>query len=162
MLGAFLASMVSRGLIELWLIYVAFGWSPVYGIGHDLSCIALIAWLRVALDARRRARDAFNRDALGFCTLIQASLVAEIVFAALFHRTGLHRGAVYFAAATDEFRRINLLTRWVDVAVYAGLVRFLARQRTILFHRPARAVPVADSLVMTPSAGYPSRGEHES
>jgi len=103
----------------------------------------MIAWLRVARGARRRARDAFNRDVLGFCTLVQASLVAEIVFAALFYRTGLHRDAVYFAAATEEFRRINLLTRWVDVAVYAALVRFLVRQRTVLF------------------PGHPFRTEHQ-
>ncbi|HXH82265.1 MAG TPA: hypothetical protein VNN07_04970, partial [Candidatus Tectomicrobia bacterium] len=133
-LGAFLASMLARGAIELWLIYVAFAWSPLYGIAHDLSCIALIAALRRAAPADL---DPFNRGVRRFLANIQLALVAEIAFAELFHATGAHRDAVYFAAATPEFAHINALTRVVDAAFYADLGVFLWRHRRPLLGRPA-------------------------
>src|SRR5262245_36539824 len=40
--GWHLASFTARGLIELWLIYVAVAWIPPYGITHDVLDIALI------------------------------------------------------------------------------------------------------------------------
>ena len=134
-LAWFLASMVTRGVAELWLIYVTFGWSPIYGIGHDLFNIALIAVLRER--ARGERLDPFNTAVRRFCTSIQVSLVAEIVFAALFYRMNVHRDAVYFAPPTEAFAHINLLTRYVDVVLYADLARFLWRQRGALFGRGA-------------------------
>lgn len=138
-LAAFLASMLARGAAELWLIYVAFGWSPLYGITHDLSCIVLIAALRSRFRRALAGADAFNTAVRRFCASIQLALVAEIVFAALFYRMGVHRAAVYFAPPTEAFAHINLLTRWVDAAVYADLALFLWRQRGALFRSPALA-----------------------
>ena len=139
-LGSFLASMIARGGVELWLIYVAFGWSPLYGITHDLSCIALIAALRRRFRRELAGAGAFNTAVLRFCASIQLALVAEIVFAALFYRMGVHRDAVYFAPPTEAFAHINLLTRWVDVAVYTDLAVFLWHQRHALFG-PRALVP---------------------
>ncbi len=136
-LGGFLVSMIARGAVELWLIYVTFGWSPVYGITHDLSCIGLIAVLRRSVRPWLAGADAFNAAVGRFCVSIQASLVAEIVFAALFYGMGVHRDAVYFAPPTEAFAHINLLTRWVDTAVYLDLGLFLWRQRHVLFRPPA-------------------------
>jgi hypothetical protein len=140
-LGWFLASMVARGVGELWLIYVVFGWSPIYGISHDVFNIALIAVLR---RRKRGELDPFNTAVLRFSTSIQLSLVAEIAFAALFYRMRVHDDAVYFAAPTPEFAHINLLTRCVDLLVYADLARFLWRQRGPLFGwpRPQMATPI--------------------
>jgi len=139
-LGSFLLSMIARGLVELWLIYVAFGWSPLYGISHDLSCIVLITALRGGFRRELAGADAFNTGVRRFCASIQLALVAEIVFAALFYRMDVHRDAVYFAPPTEAFAHINLLTRWVDVAVYTDLAAFLWRQRHALF-RSAALVP---------------------
>ena len=139
-LGSFLLSMIARGLVELWLIYVAFGWSPLYGISHDLSCIVLIAALRGGFRRELAGADAFNKGVRRFCASIQLALVAEIVFAALFYRMDVHRDAVYFAPPTEAFAHINVLTRWVDVAVYTDLAVFLWRQRHALF-RSAALVP---------------------
>src|SRR2546422_10677472 len=36
-LGSFLASMLGRGVIEVWLLYLAFGWSPPFWLAHKLS-----------------------------------------------------------------------------------------------------------------------------
>ena len=142
-LGWFLASMVARGMAELWLIYVVFAWSPIYGITHDVFNIALIATIRRGKRHELRGLDAFNSAVLRFCTSIQASLVAEIAFAALFYRMRVHDDAVYFAAPTPEFAHINLLTRCVDLLVYADLARFLWRQRGPLFARPAGEMATA-------------------
>jgi hypothetical protein len=139
-LGAFLASMLARGVLELWLIYVAFGWSPLYGIAHNLSNMALFAVLCRRHRERLADLTGFNAAVRGFVTSIRLTLVAESVFAALFYRMYVHREAIYFAPPTAAFAHINLLTRAVDVAVYAYLGAFLWRQRRALFTRPARGL----------------------
>lgn len=144
-LAWFLASMGARGVAELWLIYVAFAWSPLYGIAHDVFNIALVAALRRRGGGGREPSAAFDAGALRFCSSIQASLVAEILFAALFYRMGVHGDAVYFAPPTAEFAHINLLTRCVDVVVYADLARFLWRQRGPLLGRRAPLTTGAES-----------------
>ncbi len=137
-LGAFLASMLGRGGVELWLIYVAFGWSPLYGIAHNLANLALFAVLCRRYRDRLAALDGFDAGVCGFVTSIRLSLVAESVFAALFYRMAVHQDAIYFAPPTEAFAHINLLTRAVDVAVYGYLGAFLWRHRLALFTRPAR------------------------
>ena len=133
-LATFLASMIGRAAIELPLIYVVFGWTPMYGIAHDLFNIGLIAAFRIAFkDRLDRLSDSFNLGVRRFCTTIQGALIAEIIFAALFYRMRVHQDAVYFAPPTEAFRHINVLTRWVDVAVYTDLGLFLWRQRLRLF-----------------------------
>jgi len=136
-LGSFLASMLARGVIELWLIYVAFGWSPIYGIAHDALNITLIAALRGWFRPGLAALDPFNVAVRRFLTVVQASFVAEIAFAALFYRMAVHQDAVYFAAPTEEFAHINRLTGWVDIAVYAHLAWFVLGQRARLLRRRA-------------------------
>lgn len=131
---AHLISMCARGVTELWMLYVTVSWSPVYGITQDLFQIALIAMFRCI--SRRPAtpiEDHFNQAVRRFCTSIQLSLCAEIVFAALFYQTGAHRQAIYFASSTEPYRFINALTVLVDIAVYTNLAVFLWRQRTALF-----------------------------
>jgi len=139
-LGAFLASMLGRGVIELWLIYVAFGWSPLYGIAHNAVNMTLFAVLVRRHRTALRGLDPFNAGVRGFVTAIRWSLLAESVFAALFYRMQVHQDAIYFAPPTEAFAHINLLTRVVDVAVYAQLIHFLWRQRQPLFTRPARVL----------------------
>src|SRR5262245_12828931 len=60
--GGFWLLMVLRGAIELPLLYLVEHWNPVYGITHDLSCVALILVLR----RRARPEDATNRRALRY------------------------------------------------------------------------------------------------
>lgn len=98
-LAAHLISMCARGVVELWILYVTVSWSPLYGIAHDLFHIGLIVACRlVSRRAPALTEDRFNRAARGLCTAIQLSLLAEIMFAALFYQTGAHRQAIYFAA----------------------------------------------------------------
>ena len=78
--GAHLLGFTVRGAAELWLLYVAHGWIPPYGIGHDLFAIVLITVLL------RRARgelsaikdDPVDRAALRFLTSIRLALVEPV------------------------------------------------------------------------------------
>jgi hypothetical protein len=144
-LGGFLASMLGRGVIELWLIYVAFGWSPLYGIAHNLANLALLAVLGRRFRPDLGALVGFNAGVRRFLGSIRLSLVAESVFALLFYRMQVHQDAVYFASPTEAFAHINLLTRWVDAAVYTDLALFLWRHRRALFTR-------APAIVAAPAA----------
>jgi len=52
--GAFFLFMAARAAVEGWMLYVTLNWSPWYGIGHDLACIALLAiggWRALGADA---------------------------------------------------------------------------------------------------------------
>ena len=134
--AAHLISMCTRGVIELWMLYVTVSWSPIYGITQDLFQIGLITAFRV-ISRRPPApiEDRFSQAVRRFCTSIQLSLCAEIIFAALFYQTGAHRQAIYFASSTEPYRFINTITVLVDIAVYANLAIFLWKQRAALFRR---------------------------
>lgn len=120
-LRAHLGSFVGRGLVELWMLYRTRSWRVAYGVGHDLAHLGLMRVLRAGhgdVTARRHLR------------LIQGSLVAEILFATLFHRAvkGKTRGsdAIYFASTDPQFRRINRLTSMVNILAYWQLGRVVA------------------------------------
>ena len=133
-LAGLLISMVVRGLVELPLIYVTFGWSPIYGIAHDLATIGLIEVLRRRPDTVLAGMtNDFDAAVLAYTQVVQATFMAEIVFAALFYRMRVHQDAVYFAAPTAAFRHINRLTRLVDLVVYTQLGWFLWTWRERLF-----------------------------
>lgn len=121
--AAHLLNFGARGAVELWLLYVTVGWSPVYGIAHDFFSIALIAVL-----ARNAAvTDAPSALARHFSWTLRVTLVCEIVFAALFFHAQAGQYDLYFAGNEPRFRLINALTAIVDVAVYADLLTIVRR-----------------------------------
>ena len=120
-LRAHLGSFVGRGLVELWMLYRTRSWRVAYGVGHDLAHLGLLRMLRAErgdATARRHLR------------LIQGSLVAEVIFATLFHRAvkgKTHgRDAIYFASTDPQFRRIKLLTSMINTIAYWQLGRVVA------------------------------------
>src|SRR5207249_11987674 len=97
-LAGLLISMVVRGLVELPLIYVTFGWSPIYGIAHDLATIGLIEVLRRRPDAVLAGlTDDFDAAVLAYTHVVPLTFVAEIGFASPFHRMHVHQDAAYLA-----------------------------------------------------------------
>lgn len=121
--GAHLINFSTRAVIELWLLYVTIGWSPVYGIIHDLFSIALIA----VLARRAIVEDEPSAMARHFSWSLRATLVCEIAFAALFHAETAGEYAIYFASDDPRFRLINTLTTVVVLAAYADLLLLLRR-----------------------------------
>ena len=120
-----LGSFVGRGLVELWMLYRTRSWRVAYGVGHDVAHLGVMEVLRPRSPA---AGDA-DANALRHLGLVQVSLIAEVLFATLFHRAvgGKTRGskAIYFASTAPQFRRINRLTSIINIIVYTWLGRVI-------------------------------------
>jgi hypothetical protein len=132
-LGLFGASMWIRGVAEMYMLYVSKSWRPPYGIGHDVLCVALVlgglAWHH-AYWLGPLSRAAWW--ALALVALVLASLVIEIIYAALFFRAveGATTGeeGIWFADQEQaRFRRINRLTLACNVPLYGALAALLAK-----------------------------------
>ena len=113
-----------RGVVELYLLYVTIGWSPIYGIAHDVFSIVLITLL-----APRPEGDAMSRAAAHFTWTLRLTLAAEIVFAAMFHGVTAGETAIYFAGNEARFATINAITTVVVTVAYADLARLMLRLR---------------------------------
>ena len=125
-LGGFSAFMWIRGAAELYMLYVTRNWRPPYGIAHDLLCIGLLlTGLLLLPDSRPNGEHPMDVWAALLLALLLTSLVAEVVYAWLFHRategqtTG--KDGVWFAADNLRFRAINRLTAWFNVPLFLGL-----------------------------------------
>jgi hypothetical protein len=120
-LQAHLLSFTARGGAELWLLYRLHAWKVAYGVGHDAVDFALISAL-VRLTPHGGGADGVARRHLDS---IRGTLVAEMVFASMFHRAvaGRTQGedGIFFASDEPQFRRINAMTAAVDVVAYARL-----------------------------------------
>lgn len=131
LLAAFAALMWARGVAELLMLYRWRNWRPPYGIGHDALClVVLLAGGASAAAAIGPHPGALDQRVLALCALVAASLVVEIVYAALFFHAvaGATTGeaGVWFAAEDEpRFLRINRLTTMFNLALYAGLAGFL-------------------------------------
>jgi hypothetical protein len=128
--GWHLLGFTLRGVVELWLIYVAVAWIPPYGITHDLLDIGLIT--AVARGAGPPLNEA-DRAAAHFLTSIRLGLCCEIVFAWLFHQAVDARDGIYFAADDPAWLPINRLTLAVVLVAWPDLLRVLWRGRDALF-----------------------------
>jgi hypothetical protein len=135
-LQAHLLSFTARGAAELWLLYRMHAWKVAYGVGHDAVDVALIsAFLR-------RTPHGGGADGVARRHLdsIRGTLLAEMLFASLFHRAvaGKTHGedGIFFASDEPRFRRINAMTAAVDVVAYARLA-MLARDLVRMDATPA-------------------------
>jgi hypothetical protein len=158
MFGVFWLLMVARGAIELPLLYFAQHWNPLYGISHDVVCMAVILALRRGVVPA----DTLNRRARRYSTSLLVGLVAEVCFAAMFLQTRAHEMAVYFASSGASWGYINFVTSlvlvfvWPDLLMTLGSLYFpgLARETP----RPFRWARVAGAflvvLIATAALGF--------
>ncbi|MFN8546405.1 MAG: hypothetical protein U0527_00150 [Candidatus Eisenbacteria bacterium] len=110
----------ARAVIELWLLYVTIGWTPLYGIAHDLSAIALLSyWIRRTRDVP--GDSGWARLARHWMHAIRLALLPEILFAAWFRQANGGRVGIYFADESARFAAINRVTLLVVIAVYLHL-----------------------------------------
>jgi len=130
-LTAHLLSFGARGAAEMWLLYRTHSWKVAYGVGHDAIDFVLISALMRRGRENGRPADRLARRHLD---AIRGTLMAEMVFASLFHASvkGKTHGedGIFFASDEPQFRRINALTATVDALAYprlAGVMRDLAR-----------------------------------
>jgi hypothetical protein len=71
--------MLARGVIELWMLYVALIWSTWYGIGHDAACVAVL--FACAWRLKERAQSRLERLVLLHLGVSALMFGPEIYFA---------------------------------------------------------------------------------
>ena len=127
-LGAFAVSMWLRGAIEMYLLYKVHRWRPPYGIAHDAFCLALIGGLTAWSWDEVTLEGSAGRCWM-FVAVIAASLVVEILYAALFfqavHGKTTGQEGIWFADEGARFRRINRITATCNAVLFSATVVFL-------------------------------------
>jgi hypothetical protein len=109
------------------MIYRWFNWTPVYGISHDtfhnVVLFVVTLWATACVGIEAIYRSPFLIILLSYFAINCFSLMAEVVFAALFLTTrGKGADKIYFAADTPEYRLINGLTRATCWIVYTHMI----------------------------------------
>jgi len=121
--------MVARGVVELWMLYVTLGWSPWYGIAHDVVCLAAIAVCALRAQQRGAYDSPFGAWMGVHLAVTAAMFLPEIYFAHYmvtnFATTG--EGAIYFVPGDPRHQTVLQVTATAAglLAVYAPV--FLRR-----------------------------------
>lgn len=132
LLGGFGLLMWTRGMVELFMLYVTKNWRPPIGMAHNLLCILFLSvGLCFSLGHGSLLVRSSHLWLVGFVFLLVVSLIIETTYAFLFHRAvdGQTTGedGVWFASTEDSrFDRINRLTTALNVPLYGFLLLFLA------------------------------------
>ncbi len=118
---------LTRGAIELPMIYFTRWWKCGYGISHDAAVFALMG--NSLLRSRRQL--ASNPDPAGAaqCALSMALLAAEGCFAKMFRSVQDPATGIYFADDSPKFRRVIRATKAVVLVGYPAMAATLWRSR---------------------------------
>ncbi|MGH9719069.1 MAG: hypothetical protein ACRD8O_02570 [Bryobacteraceae bacterium] len=121
----FFANMALRGIIELWMMYVATNWHPYYGIAQDLFSIALIFWLLRRYGAGRPMDRLLVRN----FHVVALMLCAEIGFAYYFatHFITKGQGALYYVPSDGRHNMLLSINAAIDFALALYLFQFARR-----------------------------------
>ena len=123
--AALAALMWARGVIEGWMLYVSLNWSPWYGIGHDIACIAVLS----AFALRAAPATRLDRLARVHAGVSAAFFLPEIYFAwymqANFTTTG--EGAIYFVPDDPRYTVVLRATTAAVLCLLLYLPVFLYR-----------------------------------
>ena len=119
--------MLARGLVEMWMLYVTLNWSPWYGIGHDIACMATLAIL--AWPLRKHRTHAVERTVFMHLIVTTVIFLPEIYFAWYMqaHFTTTGNSAVYFVPDDPRYSDVLTVTTAVVVFLSAYLPLFLYR-----------------------------------
>lgn len=111
--------MLARGLVELWMLYVALTWSPWYGIVHDIVCMATLAVFAWTL--RERRTGAVERTVFVHLIVTTVIFFPEIYFAWYMqaHFTTTGESAIYFVP--DDPRYSDVLAVTAAVVVFSSV-----------------------------------------
>jgi len=121
----FLALIYTRGVIEVFMLLVTKNWRPPYGyVSHLLTALLMVVAAVLAPAGWRE-----HADELWLYTLCLFTILLDAFYAWRFHAivdvtTGDE--GIWFAAEGDEkFRRINKITTFFNVVIYAAAAIFL-------------------------------------
>ncbi|MDZ4661919.1 MAG: hypothetical protein SGJ18_09925 [Pseudomonadota bacterium] len=121
-----LVSWWTRGILELFMIYRWYNWSPRYGITHDTLHIILFVVLgwQSGFWGEFSLENNFNSVCYSYALVIIFSTIFEGVFAYLFLKTrsqNEEKDNVYFASNDPKWIFINRLTTFVAAVVLLQL-----------------------------------------
>jgi len=122
-----LAWMLLRAVAEMVMLYVTKNWSPIYGIAHDVICMAGMLLLLAPSRSAITNRLSFTVWLHGIVTA--TLFLPEIYFAWYMHTHFNTQGshAVYFVPDSVEHRRVLFVTGVVDIVLAVYLPIFLMR-----------------------------------
>ncbi len=119
-----LSSFWIRGVLELFMIYKWYNWSPIHGISHDL-----FHFFGVAILFKYFWPMEVNRPTLMTMIYIYSILISvgfETVFAIFFLKIrGKEKHKIYFADNSAQWKFVNYLTYFAVLICY-GLLLFNA------------------------------------
>lgn len=120
-------SMWTRGVVELYMLFVSKNWTPVIGISHDFLTLAAML---VGYSLGERAGWSDQPGICAFTWSLIASLVAEIHHAVSFYqlmkgRTQGSDGLWYAHKGDPRFVRILRVTTAGNIGLYATLAYFI-------------------------------------
>jgi hypothetical protein len=121
------ALMLARGVVELWMLYVALNWSPWYGIGQDLACMTMLAVFIGRLSGS--ATNATERTVFAHALVTGLIFLPEMYFAWYMqvHFTTTGEAAIYFVPDDPRYRDVLGVTTVVVLFLSAYLPVFLFR-----------------------------------
>jgi hypothetical protein len=131
------ALMAARVAAEGVMLYITNSWSPLYGIAHDLACMAALwfflvrAWLAGEPRSSPVARTVFLHG------IVTSMLFFPEIWFALYMHTNFHtKGAqaIYFVPDSEQHRTALRITSAVVLALTVYLPLFLGSW----LHDPAR------------------------
>lgn len=104
-----LISFWTRGILELFMIYKWYNWSPRYGISHNIFHLSGIVFLSLYNWPEEVTRATLL--ALIYIVSFVVSVVFETIFAFLFYKIrGDEKKTIYFASNSKEWLFVNRLT----------------------------------------------------
>lgn len=130
-LGSFAVCMWSRGLIELYMLYVTKNWWPPFGVTHDLLSLLLVIGGTLFYRGEMAAlTEPFDYWVFGLVGCVVVSLGLEAFYASVFHRAveGQTTGdqGLWFVTKDDaRWAWINQLTAVCNIPLYGFLLVFL-------------------------------------
>lgn len=108
-----------RGILELFMIYKYFNWSPRYGISHDVVHGFLLL-IGMVVTAKLWPESLVNWMAFVYIAITLVMLCFEVSFAALFLNVRGHEDhLIYYAANEPKWRFINWLTK-IGITIGVG------------------------------------------
>jgi len=119
------ALMLSRAVVEGWMLYVTLNWSPWYGIAHDALCAAVL----LAFAARAPPRNALESAVRMHLWVTAAFFAPEMYFAWYMQAHFVTKGeaAVYFVPDEPAHAQVLRATAVAVVCLAIYLPVFLRR-----------------------------------
>ena len=117
--------MFVRAVIEGWMLYVTFSWSPWYGIAHDVLCVIVLT----AFAALVSPCNSLERIMRAHLWVTAAFFIPEMYFAWYMQAHFITQGksAVYFVPDDPAYAEVLRATAVTVVCLALYLPLFLGR-----------------------------------